>query len=579
MSSSMSPSVPSFISSWNPLHLLRAAATLEALRTSYAVIEFTPQGRVLDANESFLRAVGYSRAELAGQPHRMLVTPEEAASPAYQNFWAELARGAFKTGEFHRRRKGGQDLWLNASYAPVRGRNGKVTRVVKLALDITAEHEQAAENQNLISAINRSQALISFTPGGNILDANKNFLATVGYSLEEVKGRHHRMFVDGAYAASAEYAQFWERLNKGEFFTAEYQRVGKGGRAVWLQASYNPVFDDSGKISKILKLATDLSERMNNVKQVGEGLSALSRGDLSIRLETKLLPTIDPLRLDFNDAVATLRGAMQDISISAASIRQTSAAVNESAGQLSQRTERQAANLEETAAALEQITNTVHKSAGNIAQMRAMAGKARGDTESSGQVAGKAVQAMGKIDESSSKIANIIGVIDEIAFQTNLLALNAGVEAARAGDAGRGFAVVATEVRALAQRSADAAKEIKALIAGSGIIVAEGVKSVAEARQSLDRIAGHVLGIDNAIAASSASAQEQSVGLGQVNTAINQMDQMTQANAAMAEEAAAASQALAQEAENISRLLARFGTGGAAANPPRPALPQRVRAG
>ncbi len=545
----------------NPLKLFQEAAALGALRNSFAVIEFTPQGMILDANKPFLKTTGYTLPELVGRHHRMLMPPKEAASPAYEAFWDALARGLFQTGQYHRVGKAGQDVWLQASYTPVRGRGAKVKKIIKLALDVTEAHEKTTEDLGVLNAINRSQAVISFKPDGTILDANGNFLATVGYRLEEIKGQHHRMFVEPGFAASPDYAQFWRRLNEGEFFSADYHRLGKGGRDVWLQASYNPVFNTRGEVVKIIKFATDLSERMENIQQIGRGLAALAQGDLLAHLGKPLIPSIDSLRGDFNNAVAALRGTMCEISAAAQSILQTSAAVNKSAGQLSMRTERQAASLEETAAALEQITATVRKSAENATSMRGVAGKARHDTETSDQVVGKAVQAMGKIDESSAKIANIIGVIDEIAFQTNLLALNAGVEAARAGDAGRGFAVVATEVRALAQRSADAAKEIKALISGSGEIVAAGVKSVAEARQSLDRIAGHVLGIDNAIGEAAASAQEQSVGLGQVNTAVNQMDQMTQANAAMAEEAAAASQTLAHEAETISRLLARFNTG------------------
>ena len=561
----------------SPLRLLQNSATFNALRGSFAVIEFTPQGVILDANKHFLQATGYALSELVGRHHRMLMPPKDAASPDYTAFWDDLAKGMFKTGRYRRIDKAGRDLWLRASYTPVRGRAGRVKTIVELGLDITVVHTKAMEELSILSAIQRSQAMITFQPDGTILEANENFLKTVGYRMEEIKGRNHRMFVDPGFAASAEYTQFWRRLSDGEFLSGDYHHIGKGGRNVWLQASYNPIFDANGQVVKVVKFAADLSERMENVQQIGNALAELSRGNLQTHLDRPLIPSIDSLRGDFNNAVSALRETLHDIAASAESILQTSTAVSDSAGQLSLRTERQAANLEETAAALEQITATVRQSAETAALMRTTAGKAREDTESSGQVAGTAVQAMGKIDESSEKISNIISVIDEIAFQTNLLALNAGVEAARAGEAGRGFAVVATEVRALAQRSADAAKEIKTLIANSGEIVAAGVKSVAETRQSLENIAGHVQRIDKAIGESAASAHEQSVGLAEVNTAVNQMDQMTQANAAMAEEAAAASKALAQDAQTISRLLAKFNTGSKAAQLHRPPPMQRVK--
>jgi methyl-accepting chemotaxis protein len=552
-------------------------ATLHALRYAFAVIEFNPNGTIIGANQKYLDLMGYRAAEIVGKHHSLFVLPDQIASPDYLAAWAKLMRGEPVAGEFKRLTKGGAEVWVQASYTPVLGRGGKVRKIVALALDITQAKRKTEDDFNLLAALNRSQAVISFSTDGTILDANENFLAAMGYSADEIKGRKHAMFVDPAFAVSQEYQEFWRRLSAGDFFSAEYRRVGKGGKEVWLQASYNPVFDAKGKVVKVVKFAADLAERMRNVRLMADALARLARGDLQAQVDDTLIPSLDRLRVDFNRAVAALKGAFGEIATAAQVIRQTSSSVSESTEQLSHRTEQQAASLEQTAAALDEITATVRKAAERVTQVNGVVGEAKRDTEVSDEVVGAAVQAMGKIDESSAQIGRIIGVIDEIAFQTNLLALNAGVEAARAGDAGRGFAVVATEVRALAQRSADAAKEIKALINASNVVVASGVKSVGEARQTLDRIASHVGGINNAIGEIAASTREQAEGLGQVNTAVNHMDQMTQQNAAMVEETAAATLTLAQETESIMRLLARFQTGTAPADKP-PAAARRALA-
>jgi methyl-accepting chemotaxis protein len=451
-----------------------------------------------------------------------------------------------------------------------------------------ASAQRLADLTATVAAIDRSQAMIEFQLDGTIITANKNFLETVGYSLAEIVGRHHEMFVDPAYGCSAEYKAFWASLGRGEFFSDKFQRVGKGGRDVWIQGAYNPIFDAAGRPYKVIKFAVDITqvelERIANetrrkaeeeqtavVFSLAERLQRLAAGDLTARINEPFEGRFQQIKDDYNAAVDSLREAMNQIVGSTDGLRVGADEISAASDDLSRRTEQQAASLEETAAALDEITATVRRSAEGAKQASTAASTAREDATRSGAIMRDAVAAMSEIEQSSGQITQIIGVIDEIAFQTNLLALNAGVEAARAGDAGRGFAVVAQEVRALAQRSADAAKEIKTLIANSTAQVSRGVQLVGDTGQALSGIVGKVTEIDTLISSIAQSSQEQATGLNQVNTAVNQMDQVTQQNAAMVEQATAAAANLRTESGVLAGLVSRFETGAprASASPAR----------
>ncbi len=538
-----------------------SSVVLRALGRSVGLIEFTPDGIILSANDMFCKAMGYDEAELKGQHHGMFVDPDHRRSPEYKMLWEKLRRGEYDAGEFRRFAKGGREVWIQASYNPVKNARGAVMKVVKQATDITAEKLKAAETTGIVNAILRAQAVIEFTPDGTIITANENFLNAVGYRLTEIQGQKHRMFVDPAYAQSKEYDDFWKKLRAGEYVTGDFERVGKGGKAVWLQASYNPVFDPNGKIIKIIKFATEVSGRVRAVTELGAGLVALSGGNMQYRINKTFSLEFEPLRVDFNAAMETLQTTMKSIAMNAHAVRAGAGEITQASDDLSRRTEHQAASLEQTAAALDQVTATVRRTAENANAARNTVAEAKSDAERSSEVVGETVAAMTGIENASKQIGSIIGVIDEIAFQTNLLALNAGVEAARAGDAGRGFAVVATEVRALAQRSADAAKEIKTLISSSSTQVDAGVKLVGETGKALSRIVEKVVKLNGLVTGIASSAHEQAIGLNEVNTAVNQMDQVTQQNAAMVEEATAASHSLAGEAQELTRLVGQFKIG------------------
>jgi len=535
-----------------------AKRILQALSRSLVMIEYSPDGTVLAANKKFCETTGYEAEEIVGKHHRMFVDRDYAESAEYREFWAKLRRGERDESEYKRLGKGGREVWIKSAYHPVTNAAGRVVKVVNILTDITDAKLKAGENQGRLDAISRAQAMVEFTLDGKVVAANENFLKTMGYRLEEIQGQRHSMFVDPAYARTPEYQEFWAKLRSGEFVAAEFKRIGKGGREVWIQASYNPIFDLNGQVAKVVKFATDVTGRVAAVNQIAIALSRLAEGDLEQRIASPFIPELEALRVDFNASVEALEKSIAAVGAATRAITGGAGEIAGAADDWSRRTEQQAANLEESAAALEQVTVTVKKSSQGANHARDVVSAAKNDAEKSGAVVREAMAAMAAIDKSSKQIGQIIGVIDEIAFQTNLLALNAGVEAARAGEAGRGFAVVASEVRALAQRSAEAAKEIKGLISASTTQVDQGVVLVGQTGEALERIVSQVVEISGSIAEIAVSAQEQSIGLEQVNTAVTEMSQMTQKNAALVGEASNAVHSLASESSELAKLVARY---------------------
>ena len=408
------------------------------------------------------------------------------------------------------------------------------------------------------AAMSKSQAVIEFNLDGTVVTANDNFLACLGYTLDEIKGKHHRMFVDPAYANTAEYQAFWAKLNRGEFDTGVYKRIAKGGKEIWIQATYNPILNAAGKATKVVKFASDITAQKQSQfemeKLVAEAQAVLGRlanNDLTQEMTETYRGDLDKVKTSINavvqnltQTITTVRDAVQAVSSGAEQITKG----NED---LSQRTSEQASALEETSASMEEMTSTVKQNADNAKQANQLAIAARDIADKGGSVTVRAVEAMGEINKSSKKIADIITVIDEIAFQTNLLALNAAVEAARAGEHGRGFAVVAAEVRNLAQRSATAAKEIKGLINESIQRVTDGSELVNQSGKTLEEIVSSVKRVTDIIAEITAASQEQAQGIDQVNKAIMQMDETTQQNAALVEETTSASQSMKDQAKEL----------------------------
>ncbi|MGV2124465.1 methyl-accepting chemotaxis protein [Agrobacterium vitis] len=530
---------------------------LEAVNRSQAIIEFDLNGNILDANENFCKAIGYKRSEIVGKHHRIFVDPEDVKNPAYAEFWAKLGSGQFDQGQYKRLTKTGESIWIEACYNPV-FRGKKPYKVVKIATDITAAKTKTMDSDGKIDALMRSQAVIEFTPTGQILTANENFCKTLGYSLSEIVGKHHSMFCEPAYAASPEYKQFWRSLAAAEYQSNEFLRIGNGGKHVHIQATYNPIFDEKGKVIKVVKFATDVTGRVKAIDAIAAGLERLSNCNIRMTIDEPFIPTFDHLRKHFNMSISKFQETLVQVLTETASVAANSREVQESSTSLAQRSEQQAAALEQTSAALEDITTVVNQSSASTKNTRDLVRDARQAATESVKVVNSTVDAMSRIEGASKEISNIISVIDEIAFQTNLLALNAGVEAARAGESGKGFAVVAQEVRELAQRSAKAAKEISELIGKSSNEVKDGVRLVGETGSALNRIESFVQSIDDNIEAIATAAIKQSTSLGEISSAVNALDQMTQKNAGMVNTINTISDALSSGAAKLTELASRF---------------------
>ena len=468
-----------------------ASATLAALDRSQASIEFKMDGTIITANERFLKLVGYNLADIQNKHHRMFVMQADQDSAAYREFWAALNRGEYQAQEFKRIGNHGKEIWLEASYNPVLGRGGKPFKVVKFGTDVTSKKMEYAELIGQITAIGKSQAVIHFAMDGTVLDANDKFLSALGYRLDEIKGRHHSMFVVPGYEKSIEYKKFWDGLRNGEFQAGQYKRIGKGNRELWLEASYNPIFDLNGKPFKVVKYATDLSQRKaENVK-------------LADAFETGVKSLVDTVSTSSQQMYATA----QSIAAAAVQTTQQSSAVASASEEL-------ACSVTEIARQLSEATRVIENAVGE-------AGKS-----------GKLVQGL---VGTSEKIGNVSEMIAQIAGQTNLLALNATIEAARAGEAGKGFAVVASEVKSLANQTAKATEEISGQIREIQTSSRAVSDSIGEISEIIGKISQISMSISSAVEQQSAATRDVSANIGGVRIASEEADKSSSVMSSEAE--------------------------------------------
>ena len=595
------------------------AGQVQAISRSQAVIVFYLDGTILDANENFLQTVGYPLEEIKGRHHSMFVDPQERDSRAYREFWARLREGEPETGQFQRIGRAGKELWIQASYTPILDEAGKPLRVLECASDITETTPALAASEGQLQAVRNAQAVVAFSLDGVILDANENFLATMGYTLEELRGRHHRMFVDKDHAASPEYEELWRKLARGEFDSGEYLRYGRNGKEVWIKASYNPIFDRRGRPFKVVKYATDiteekralnhytkqvqtliahckagrLSERTDPASAIGmyapmlrgineildtilapidvlrEHLERIAKGDLTAKITAHFEGDHAILQRSLNATLDALNGAMTRVKTVAMRVEVESRDVASSAQALAVGATEQGTSLQQISRTMQEITGQTAKNAENATIASDLSSQAR-TTAAEGDVLMKdMVAAMRAIEASSQSIRKIIRVIDDIAFQTNLLALNAAVEAARAGMHGKGFAVVAEEVRSLAARSSTAAKETTEMIERSIGNVKAGTETAERTAASLTEVVELIGKVTALVSEISQASNAQARGITDINEGLSQVDQVTQTNTASAEEIAAASQELTRHARDLGEQLRTF----TLQESPKPGLP------
>jgi methyl-accepting chemotaxis protein len=524
-------------------------AIVEALGRSQAMIEFRMDGTIVAANENFLKALGYSLSEIEGKHHSMFMPADMRETAEYRQFWTALGRGEFQAGEFKRIAKGGKEIWIEASYNPVLDSSGKPVKVVKFASDITAKKLRSMADRSKVAAISRAQAVIEFNLDGTVVTANENFLNALGYSLAEIQGKHHSMFVEPSYRDSSAYREFWAKLNRGEYEASEYKRIAKGGKEIWILASYNPILDDNGKPVGVVKFATDVTaQKLKNADLAGQ-LEAIGKSQavIEFNLDGTIITANDNFLAALGYSLNDIKGRHHSMFVDpserdAPAYREFWAKLNRGeyeAGEFKRiarggreiyiqasynpildlngkpfkvvkyasditkqvlvrmGNERVRGMMESVAAGAEELNASVREISEAMVKSRETAAGAV-DKVSVADTQAK------RLTDAAQAMSGIVEMIGSITGQINLLALNATIESARAGEAGKGFAVVASEVKNLANQAKQATDKIGAEIESLNGISGDVVTALDTIRKSIQDVSEYVT-------STAAAVEEQSV--------------------------------------------------------------------